>query len=126
MNKNSKNRTFTCIICPRGCDISAELTDDGRLLSVSGNYCARGEQYVRQEIEAPRRTISSSVPVISGNEPLASVRLTEAIPKDMIFTVMEEIRRLSVQAPVKCGEVVVKNICGTGSDLIITRTVEQL
>ena len=74
-------KTYTCIICPNGCDITVEA--EGRqILSVEGNKCAKGEEYVSQEIIAPKRTITTSVAVEGGSCPLASVRLTRAIAKE--------------------------------------------
>jgi hypothetical protein len=53
-------KQFTCIVCPNGCEIEAEV-ENGQVISVTGHTCPRGEQYVRQELTAPRRTIASSV-----------------------------------------------------------------
>lgn len=45
-------REFTCIICPNGCEITAELekTEDGacRIRSIEGAACPRGKAYVEQ------------------------------------------------------------------------------
>ena len=61
-------KKYTCIICPNGCEIEAEVLD-GEIKSVSGFTCKRGEEYVRQEILAPKRTIASSVAVKNGELP---------------------------------------------------------
>ena len=53
-------KQFTCIVCPNGCEIEAEV-ENGQVIAVTGHTCPRGEQYVRQELTAPRRTIASSV-----------------------------------------------------------------
>lgn len=117
-------KTFTCIICPNGCEIEAELDDTGKkLLSLSGNLCPRGEGYVKQELTAPKRTIATSVLLENGALPLASVRLTEPIPKERIFDVMAQIRTLRLTAPVRVGQVVSANILGLGSDLIVTKNI---
>ena len=115
-------KQFTCIICPNGCDIEAE-TENDKVISVTGQSCPRGEQYVRQELTAPRRTIAGSVLVRGGELPLASVRLTSAIPKNMIFPVMKEIHRVVLTAPVKAGTVVLHNVCSLDSDVIVTKNV---
>ncbi len=91
-------KQFTCIVCPNGCEIEAEV-ENGQVISVTGHTCPRGEQYVRQELTAPRRTIASSVLVKGGELPVTSVRLTKAIPKDMIFPVMDEIRQGGADRP---------------------------
>ena len=117
-------RTFTCIVCPNGCEIDAEY-EDGRVLSVSGNLCPKGVTYVTQELVDPRRTIASSVRVTGGTLPLASVRLTGPIPKACIFDVMTEINRQTLPAPVHIGQVVLSNVLGLGSDVIVTKNIER-
>ena len=38
-------REMICVSCPIGCALSVELDGDGKVLSVSGNTCKRGEKY---------------------------------------------------------------------------------
>ena len=40
-------RNITCIICPRGCAMTAEITDTG--VKVSGHTCPKGEEYAINE-----------------------------------------------------------------------------
>ena len=80
-------RKMTCIVCPNGCELEAEIVD--------GNLCPKGAQYAAQEVEAPKRTIASSVAVKNGVLPLVSVRLNRAVPKEKLFEVMAEIRKQS-------------------------------
>ena len=116
-------RRFICIVCPNGCEIEAEV-ENSEVISVTGNICRRGEQYVRQELTAPRRTIASSVFVKDGELPLASVRLTKAIPREMIFPVMDEIHKVVLTAPVQAGTIVLHNVCGLDSDVMVTKNVK--
>ena len=118
-------RTFTCIVCPNGCEIEAEFAGT-EVLSVSGNLCPKGKDYVTQELTDPRRTIASSVKIEGGELPLASVRLTRAIPKDKIFDAMQEIRKIRLQAPVNIGQVVIPNLLGLNSDVVITKNVSAV
>lgn len=46
---------------------------------------------------------------------------SEPIPKKEIFRVMQEIRRIRLTAPVKIGQVVIEDVCGLGSDVIVTK-----
>ena len=118
-------RTFTCIICPNGCEVEAEY-EGTTVLSVSGNLCPKGKAYVTQELTDPRRTIASSVRVEGGELPLTSVRLTKAIPKDRIFDAMREIRKIHLQAPVRIGDVAVAGLLGLDCDVIVTKNVGRL
>lgn len=119
------HKTYTCIVCPNGCEIDAEY-EGGQLLSCSGNLCKRGQEYVAQELRDPRRTIASCVLVQGGELPLVSVRLTKPVPRDRIFDVMALIHTLKLQAPVCAGEVLVPNVLGLDSDIIATRTVRAI
>ena len=52
---------------------------------------------------------------------MVSVKTASPVPKENIFDVMESIKKTSVKAPVKIGEIVLTNICGT--DIIITKDI---
>ena len=112
-------KEFTCIICPRGCHLTI---DDNN--NVTGNFCIRGKQYAISEITNPVRTITSSVRVINRDEQLVSVKTSGPIPKGKIFEVMDEINKLSVEAPTQIGDVVKENILGLGVDIIVTKIIE--
>ena len=118
-------REFTCIMCPQGCRLEAE-EEEGKVLAVQGNACPRGKEYAVQEITAPMRNIATSVLIRNGELPLASVRLTGPIPKKDIFPAMELIRSVCLDAPVKIGDVAVRDILGTGQDVIITKNVQKM
>ena len=117
-------REYTGIICPNGCEIQADV-ENGKILSITGNICPKGESYVEQELTDPRRNIATSILVKNGELPLASVRLTNPIPKGEIGKAMEEIRKISLEAPVKAGTIVISGILGYESDVIVTKTVER-
>ena len=106
-------REFTCIICPNGCEISAdyEIQADQSVVihSLEGATCKRGAEYVKQELTLP----------------LASVRLTAPIPKARIFDAMDEIKKCRLKAPVKAGTVVIKGIVGLDADVIVTKNVAK-
>ena len=116
-------RTFTCIMCPQGCEITAR--DEGEDFEVTGNRCSKGAEYVHHELVNPMRNIATSVLVEGGELPLVSVRLTNPIPKSRIFDVVEQIHKLRCKAPVKEGEILLSDVLGLGSDVIVTKTVEK-
>lgn len=116
-------REFTCIVCPNGCEITVDV-ENGNLHSITGAACTRGEAYVRQELTDPRRTLASSVVVKGGTLPLVSVRLDAPVPKDKLFDVMDEIRRIELTAPVRIGECAIKNVLGLAGNVIVTKNVD--
>ncbi|MBU2704144.1 CxxC motif-containing protein [Sporomusaceae bacterium BoRhaA] len=115
-------KKYTCIVCPNGCEIEAQVEGE-KILAVEGACCQRGKDYVEQEWVDPQRSIATSVLVANGNLPLVSVRLTRAIPKAKIMEVMNEIKQVHLMAPVKAGQTVIKNILGLHSDVIATKNV---
>lgn len=121
----SNCRVFTCIVCPNGCTIETR-SEPGKPIAVSGQKCKRGEEYVLQELTDPRRTIATTVPVENAELPLCSVRLTKAIPKRDIFKVMDEIRKVRLTAPVRIDQVVIHNVCGLDSDVIVTKNLDAI
>lgn len=115
-------RTFTCIVCPNGCEITASH-EGTEIHSVEGAACPKGRDYVLQELTDPRRNIATSVAVQGGELPLASVRLDRAIPKAQIFPVMEAIKAVRLQAPAVIGQVVLEDVLGLGANVIVTKHV---
>lgn len=118
-------REYMCIMCPRGCDIEAKI-ENGKIISIEGSSCPKGREYVTQELTDPRRNIASSVLVTNGELPLASVRLDKTIPKNRIFDVMGEIRKVRLAAPVHTGQTVIGNVLDLGSDVIATKNVRAV
>lgn len=117
-------KEFTCIICPNGCEIQVDAEGQA-IKSIFGNLCDKGKEYVTQELTAPKRTVTSSVTVLDGELPLASVRTTAPIPKERIFDAMQEIRKVTVTAPVYAGQVVLSDLLGYECNVIITKTVNK-
>ena len=112
-------KDLTCIVCPRGCRLHVD--DD---MNVTGNFCPRGAQYAISELPNPVRTITTSIRVTNRPYTLVSVKTTNPVPKDKIFAVMEEIDKLSVEAPTRIGDIVKKNILGLDSDVVITKNID--
>ena len=108
---------ITCINCPVGCRLQVVL-ENGQVVSVSGNSCKRGEIYAKQECTAPTRMVTAAVPLQNRKTPV-SAKTRTPIPKEMAA-----LGSLQLNAPVHMGDVICPNVCGTGVDVIATRTVE--
>lgn len=102
--------------------MTAELSDTGEFISVSGNTCPRGAAYAAQECTRPTRMVTAVLPVAGCSLPL-SVRTSVPVPKDMIFRIMELLGNKQVIPPVSAGDVIVHDILSTGADIIATRSV---
>jgi CxxC motif-containing protein len=114
---------YICIICPNGCEVEAEV--NGKEVKVKGNTCRRGEEYVRKEIFSPQRGLTTTILVRNGKIPLASAKLTKPVAKNKVAEIMKEIKGIEFDAPVRIGQVLVRNIQGTSSDLIATKTIDK-
>jgi CxxC motif-containing protein len=115
-------------MCPNGCLIEAELTGDRppKLRSLRGNRCKKGKSWVKQEVENPTRTISTSLSVRGGDFGSVSVRTAQAVPREKIPAVMAEIRALgTLDAPLHIGQVLLQNPAGTETEVIVTREVQR-
>ena len=118
-------KEITCIGCPMGCEIEVTLSDDGKITSVTGNTCRRGDTYARKEIEAPRRIVTSTVKVEGSAEGASCVscKTEYDIPKDKIFDVIYELKKTCVDCPVNIGDIVLSNAAGTGVNVIATSNI---
>lgn len=112
-------RDMICIICPRGCSLTAEITENG--VAVSGNACPKGEEYAINECTNPVRTVTATVRVSNRYNTMASVKTVTPIAKDKMMDVMAALRKIQVQAPVKIGDIILNDVCG--SDIVITKDV---
>ena len=113
-------KELICINCPLGCHLSVDDSDINDM-KVTGNTCPRGVTYAKNELTAPKRMVTSSVPVSGGDLLRVSVKTSEPIPKEKIFQCLEVIKTIHATAPVAIGQVLCANVCGTGADIIATR-----
>jgi len=124
MNNNNATKEITCIICPIGCKILVK-TDKKNCKIVGGNRCKKGIDYAKNEATNPQRILTTSVAVENGGWPLVSVKTSQPVPKEKIFHILEEIKKMSVKAPIKNGDIIIKNILSTGADVVATKTVKK-
>ena len=118
-------RIMTCIECPQGCRLEIEA-DGSRLIEVTGYKCKRGSAYARQEIEAPLRTLTTSVLTRGLELKMLPVRTSRPIPKEKLFAAMQAVKTLVVTSPVKAGSVVASDFLGLGVDLTACRALNKL
>ena len=113
-------RNLTCIICPRGCLLSAEITADS--VTVTGNACPKGQEYAINECTNPVRTVTATVRVSNRYNTMDRVKTVTPVAKDQMMDVMKALRQTQIEAPVKIGDVILQNVCG--SDIVVTKAVE--
>lgn len=103
-------RELTCIVCPIGCSLVAEM-EDGKVISVSGNTCPRGKAYAETECVAPMRTVTTTVRCIGGG--ILPVKTDRTIPKEKVFDAMKIINNLHPVLPILAGDIIMKDVFGS-------------
>ena len=109
---------LTCICCPMGCRLTVDVDND---YAVTGNTCKRGAEYGRNEMMNPTRVLTTTVAIEGASHGRMPVRTEQAIPKRLLFDAVEELKKVRLISPVRCGDVVLADILGTGVNVIASR-----
>jgi CxxC motif-containing protein len=115
--------TYLCIGCPLGCRLELEETEDHEIVEVRGFSCKKGESFAIQEHTDPRRMVTTTVAVDGGLFPRLPVRTVEPIPKGLVARACDELRHVSVAGPVGMGDIVLRDVSGSGVDVIASRSM---
>ena len=111
-----------CTVCPKGCEISISELSTGNY-NISQYSCERGKKYAEQEITNPSRILTTTIKVKNAFIKRLPVRSKEPVPKNSIIQLMEEIKKIEIEAPIKEGDIVIENILDTGIDIIASKNV---
>jgi CxxC motif-containing protein len=120
MNDETK---IICVACPKGCRL--RVNREGETFAISDQGCKRGEQYAKQEMTDPRRMVASTVQIENSQHPLLPVYTAIPFPKGKIKPLLTALRRIKLRAPVRMGQVILKNALGTGIDVLASRDLEE-
>ena len=113
-------RNLTCIICPKGCAMCAEI--QGEKVTVTGNTCPKGEEYAIHACLHPVRTVTATVRVSNRPNTMVSVKTAQPIPKERMMDVMAQLRKITVNAPVTVGQVILEDVFNT--QILITKNID--
>lgn len=113
-------KELICISCPMGCHLKVDVDNK----TVTGNTCKRGEIYGLNEVTNPVRVVTSTVKVNGGELPVVPVKTAGAIPKKLNFECMKVMNETTVNAPIKMGDILIKDVLGTGIDVVASRDIE--
>lgn len=132
-------RELTCIVCPNGCRLTIEEEARGPeekhgaaagrkpiAIRVSGNLCTKGEAFAIQEATDPRRSVTTTCRTAFAGIPVVPVKTDGEVRKDMMKQVVAEVNRITIREPMKIGDTVIKNVAGTGVDVVLcTNRLEE-
>lgn len=117
-------KKYTCIVCPMSCDIVLKA-DNGKIIDVSGFTCKRGENFARNEYINPLRTLTTVVKLENSDYNCLPVISDGSIPKDMIGKSLENLKKISIKAPVAKGNLIVEDLLSTGVNIIAAKSVKE-
>lgn len=119
MPKIEKGKVI-CIVCPIGCTI--EVKEENGKIVTYGNRCKRGQSYAIEEYLNPSRVLTTTVLTEDGKP--VPVRSNRPIPKGKLRDALREISKHRVNLPVRLNEVIIKDVAGTGVDIVATRNMD--
>ena len=117
-------QNIRCIICPIGCTARVKISG-GKCTIQEGYKCKHGFQYAENESLNPQRVVTSSILVEGGEWPLVSVKTSRPVPKEMVFPIMEVMKKQRIHAPVSMGQVVIRNVLGLNADIVTTKSIKK-
>ena len=117
-------KKMVCIECPKGCVLSVDI-ENCKVVKVTGAKCPKGIVYAAAEIDNPSRILTATVLADGLDIKLVPVRTDKPLPKKDLFRAMEEIEKMRITKPLKCGDTIVDNFLGLGVKLVATRKTCQ-
>ena len=109
-----------CTMCPNGCHLQVDEAHD---YAVTGNRCPRGAIYGKAELTNPVRIVTSTVCIEGAAHPSLPVKTAGDVPKGKMFDIVAALNDVCGQAPVHVGDVVLADVCGTGVDVVASRSM---
>ena len=116
-------KQLVCVNCPKGCRITVTFEQE-RITDIIGYSCEQGKNYAAQESVDPMRILTSTVRIHNAPLRVLPVMTKKEIPLRLWKEAMAEIRKVSVNAPVREGQVIIHDLLHTGSDLVASRSME--
>ena len=110
-----------CTLCPKGCHLEVDL----EAKTVTGNGCIRGKDYGISELTAPMRTLTSTVRIEGAFCRRCPVKSSAELPRELVTEVMKLLNGVILTAPVKLGDIVLKDVLGTGVNIVITKSLSD-
>ncbi len=113
--------SIICPLCPNGCNVF--VSENG---TVTGNRCRRGKEYAVKEKTSPERILTTTIRLCGSKDELLPVRSTSMLKKDEIKAVTQYLSDLVINAPVKEGDVVLRDIGVNKVSFVAERGAEKV
>jgi len=112
--------SITCIACPNSCTLSGLKGS----ANITGAACKLGIKFYIDETTNPMRTLCTTVKTAFCDSPTLAVRTDGDIPKGLMKDVITALKDVTVNHPVKRGDIIVGNILSTGVNIISSNDME--
>ncbi len=112
---------MTCMNCRRGCALEVSF-EGNKLISVTGNACARGKDFAKREISETKASFLSEIRLI-GSKDFLPVKTEKPIPKEKFSEAEAFCKGFRVPIPIRIGDVLVNDFCQTGIRLIALKSI---
>lgn len=112
---------YLCIGCPLGCRLEVEEDEDGSIVEVRGHSCRKGKTFAQREHHDPRRMVTTTVAVDGGRWARLPVHTTDEVPKHLVGDVVRHLRSTRLRAPIERGQLIERDVLGTGADVVASR-----
>ena len=119
-----EQKELVCVNCPKGCRITVTL-EDGKVKEIRGFSCDKGKQYAAQETTRPMRILTTTVRIEGARLRVLPVITDKEIPLDQMSEAMDQVRKITVQAPIKVNDVIIADFLGTDANLVASRSMEK-
>jgi CxxC motif-containing protein len=108
------------IIC-KSCTAKCIMTYTPHTGQLTGNKCPRGEAYAKDYRPDAVRIRTYQLPVKNGHMKRLAVRTETPVGEALSERIEALLKTVTLTAPVEAGATVLKNVGGTGVDLVATR-----
>ena len=115
-------KEIVCTVCPRGCTVTVE-GENGVVQSATGFSCKRGQTFAESEFSHPVRILTTLVKVRGEEDLLVPVRTDRPVGRDQLFACMEAIRAVEAPRPIRRYDVLIRDVCGTGANVVATKDI---
>lgn len=72
-----------------------------------------------------KKIFTSIVRIKGSNCNVVPVRSSGPIDKELLIECSKALSRIHVGAPIKCGDIICRNILNTGMDIVCTKTISS-
>lgn len=93
-------------------------------MTITGNTCKRGENHARNEHTHPMRMLTSTVRGAGRFSAPLPVVSSKEVPKALLNQCLKEVAQAVAVAPITCGDVIIHDVCGTGADILASRSLD--